>query len=582
MNIDEVIETIESVEFEANLGLISDFERFARLALRQPEASTLLRTMSASRHARVVVETRVEQLVNESSTLVEHIHPHDIALAVYVLALHEVGSARLRSLAQELALNRMGWWSRHIAQRVLSSLAEVESQGLKFQFEWSEVDDDLATGRLLLWVAGELVWHDTSTPTSGVSATWSSVLENLSAVWPRLIWEDGFPAPIDARDPSEFDVKTRDYLDTIPARLAISKSELFKEFRKNHDISNIVPVEVASLWLLRQGHEMWACANSPDICIRRPAREIIASLRSLGDEIAARLADREPRLQQAWERAEQVDRERKISIYTGLDPGEVFEIGAAPAFELDDDTLDETELMAAARMLVQADFRTILSEVLKVIIEVPVASDTRQLDSISAAVERELDKLPPASKPHEQGYVVANWLRDYFGVGNSAFSPLIVLQQWNVDVIRCDLSEPDVEAIAVWGPRHGPAIILNQRAKFSSVTRETITLAHEIAHLVLDRRGALPLAEVLGGNLPKLVEQRARALAAELLLPRRIAGEEFSRTQNPSATLTALSSRFGVSHEVVAWQARNSEQVLPRHVESFLRMKVSKPESYGY
>ncbi len=587
MNIGEITGAIESVEFDANMGLISGFRRFVRMALSEPQTLALVAALTASRRCRVMVESRIEQLMTESLAL-EHVHPRDIALAVYVLALHEVGSARLLELAKKLAENPMGWWSRNAARRVLTSVAEAEARGLRYRFDWSKAPDDPARGRLQLWVGDESVWHDHNDSRAGlrgIAATWSVFLERLSEVWPRIVWEDGFPAPIDARDPSEFDVKTRDYLDGVPTRLIESKSAMFDEYRASHDISKIAPEDAVSLWFVRQGRRMWVCTNSSDVCVDRPRREVVAILRSMGDSIAERLEldhQRYAQALEAWERAEKIEPELKISLYTGLSLEQVEEFGAARGFELGEDESDETELMAAARMLAQADFRAVLPEVLQITREVPAPTDSRNLDSISLAIDQELAKLPLTSKPHEQGYLAANWLRAHFNAGNSSVSPTEILARWSVDVIRRELSEPEIEAIAVWGPRHGPAIILNQHAKFSSPTRERITLAHEIAHLVLDRRGALPLAEVLGGNLPKLVEQRARAFAAELLLPRTVAGVEFFRSQNPDHTLALLSNQYSVSQEVVAWQARNSDSVLPRSVENFLRTKVSRPESYGY
>jgi len=76
--------------------------------------------------------------------------------------------------------------------------------------------------------------------------------------------------------------------------------------------------------------------------------------------------------------------------------------------------------------------------------------------------------------------------------------------------------EPDkipimtLEAIAAWGPRHGPVILLNQAAnqqteqvKPANLYRERSTLAHEICHLLIDRERALPVSEVLGGGAPE-------------------------------------------------------------------------------
>ena len=88
---------------------------------------------------------------------------------------------------------------------------------------------------------------------------------------------------------------------------------------------------------------------------------------------------------------------------------------------------------------------------------------------------------------------------------------------------------------------------------------ETTTLAHEICHLLLDRDGALPVAEVLNGNSPERLEKRARAFAAELLLPRNVAAKEVRMAASVNVAVTTLSSVYEVSTELACWQIINSD-----------------------
>lgn len=81
--------------------------------------------------------------------------------------------------------------------------------------------------------------------------------------------------------------------------------------------------------------------------------------------------------------------------------------------------------------------------------------------------------------------------------------------------------------------------------------------SHEIMHVLVDRRGELPAAEVFGGATPAHLEQRARAFAAELLLPREIAAAEVARSEGLEETAKELRERYGVSQEVVGWQLHN-------------------------
>ncbi len=85
------------------------------------------------------------------------------------------------------------------------------------------------------------------------------------------------------------------------------------------------------------------------------------------------------------------------------------------------------------------------------------------------------------------------------------------LIELGVSIEDCTLESANVDAIAVWGPKHGPAVFINRAGTHAKDDKgRRTTLAHELCHLLLDREGALPLAEVLGGAAPPGVERRAR------------------------------------------------------------------------
>jgi Zn-dependent peptidase ImmA (M78 family) len=75
-------------------------------------------------------------------------------------------------------------------------------------------------------------------------------------------------------------------------------------------------------------------------------------------------------------------------------------------------------------------------------------------------------------------------------------------------------------------------------------------------------------------------EERARAFAAQLLLPKEEAGQAFASTTDPEHTVLTLQRRYGVSKEIVAWQARNSDIQLSAEVHSVLRRFVSRPRMF--
>jgi Zn-dependent peptidase ImmA (M78 family) len=208
----------------------------------------------------------------------------------------------------------------------------------------------------------------------------------------------------------------------------------------------------------------------------------------------------------------------------------------------------------------------------------------RPIDSAAesvAAVLAEADDKPA----FEQGRSVARRLREHLSVGDSARAePADVLAQWHIPVVDVRLSSPQLDAISVWGPRHGPAVIVNRNGRHSRANGRRATLAHEIGHLVMDRGAALPVAEVLGGRISSRVEMRARAFAAEFLLPESVAGQavmQASTVKDLQRIVGELSSRYGASVEIVAWQAANAhDRRLPPMIASYLKSKVSNPQAF--
>ena len=184
--------------------------------------------------------------------------------------------------------------------------------------------------------------------------------------------------------------------------------------------------------------------------------------------------------------------------------------------------------------------------------------DTSELDALMERGEAEILKI---GRPFEQGYRLAAWLRNALSLSPELpCEPKALLAAWGVDIQPVDIPADPIEAIAAWGNDHGPVILLNRPADdLRSISpRERATLAHEICHLLIDRRGALPAAEVLGGRTPEYAEKRARAFAAELLLPREAAADKVRNAGSLSEAVEQLQQTYHVSKALLGWQIRNS------------------------
>jgi Zn-dependent peptidase ImmA (M78 family) len=141
--------------------------------------------------------------------------------------------------------------------------------------------------------------------------------------------------------------------------------------------------------------------------------------------------------------------------------------------------------------------------------------------------------------------------------------PECILSGWGVQICEIELPDSaiDLDAVAVWGPRHGPVVLMNtsEGARCSHEYGRRSTLAHEICHLLLDREHGLPMAEVLGGLTPESLEQRARAFAVEFLLPRSQAIAAMHGGGSVESILAGLKDKYQVSREVAAWQIVNAD-----------------------
>lgn len=126
---------------------------------------------------------------------------------------------------------------------------------------------------------------------------------------------------------------------------------------------------------------------------------------------------------------------------------------------------------------------------------------------------------------------------------------------------------PTLDALAIWGQRHGPVALLNygsnRHAGPGAVDKRgavRVTLAHELAHFLIDREHALGAVDVLKSRMPAATEQRARAFAAEFLIPTQRAGAIWEHAGRPldraslEAVIDDLCRRFAVSRSVASWK----------------------------
>lgn len=149
-------------------------------------------------------------------------------------------------------------------------------------------------------------------------------------------------------------------------------------------------------------------------------------------------------------------------------------------------------------------------------------------------------------KAVEEAEEAADSLRDRWELGRDPLPNLVELLETNgIKVYETELEENDCDGFSA-DTETGPVIVL---ASKNNVLRKRMTLAHELAHVVL------PLAESLS---PKEEENVVKRFAGALLLPKETFLAEFGKLRNAIslAELIEMKANFGASIMAIMMRAK--------------------------
>lgn len=452
---------------------------------------------------------------------------------------------------------------------------------LNFKIRWADCPNaedsmEASYGEIAAWVGDEYVWGEKAGDSwNGIEWPLIEILEYLGRVWPFLLNQDRDPfGIIDPAGAPPSQLRTR-----LERRwkFAPSKDEderLLASFELAHNLAKAFNgAWPSSLWVVRCGNKF--IVESDRVLQWFDAQEVVSVLEDLGHQISCRVsASTDLRGRSAinrWGERQNTPFRRLLSIATGLPNSMLEEVANGESFD-DFWELDQVrpfecrEMVAAARMASNCLSAASLHHVLGML-KGSEKRQTTELDQLCQAYTTSYSKQP-FEEPYEEGHFAAQWLREKKGLENaSRIDCVSLLSHWNVMIISVSLPETEIDAVAAWGPVHGPVVLLNENGLHVRKNgAKNVTLAHEIGHLIIDRHEALPVAEVFGGKVMESIEARARAFAAEFLLPRQKAYEVF-REQRGSGdeihdAVRAMAKKYKVSKEVVAWQIRNSKEDL--------------------
>ncbi len=429
-------------------------------------------------------------------------------------------------------------------------------QGLRFELKLDSTHDEgLAWGQGYVLLDGDPVWfaEDAQGQEVPVEWTWVDLLEFLGRWWPWLVLEEDYPFPLQPLYPGLLlqEAELR-WLDLSDEQAELEEKQVHS-FIARHDLAEAFKgIFLPSLILLRQGS---TCHVSAAVRQSRvlPWSGLYHTLSGVGGFLADAVSgSSNPRATQAlnlWRKREHRMNELELDLTTGL--------CAEIRNHFQDVNWQSMEIRMAARMSSRMVILSDQQALLRCIGALPHV-ETPELDKLAKLLRSDFQEL---EVPYKQGYWAAGRLRELLGLtGEEYVEPRNYLEQWGVLLQEVHMECCPVEAITAWGVNHGPAIILNtwEGSRAAHEYGQRAALAHEIAHLFLDRDRALPAGEVLGGRTPEYLEKRARAFAAEFLLPRAAAEEAVRLETSLEKAARYLKRFYKVSTELLAWQINNS------------------------
>lgn len=172
----------------------------------------------------------------------------------------------------------------------------------------------------------------------------------------------------------------------------------------------------------------------------------------------------------------------------------------------------------------------------------------------------DVDRPSFGARDFDQGYAVATSLRALVGNNDRYLDVETLLASLGVSVADVALSDPSLDGGAVWGEGAAPVVFVNTGSRRASTAwGRRMVLAHELCHLIVDKRAAVPLALMSGAWAPPELERRPNAFAAELLVPAAGIRKELgvARFDWHDEHVQHLMSTFGAGHTVVGWQLEN-------------------------
>jgi Zn-dependent peptidase ImmA (M78 family) len=449
----------------------------------------------------------------------------------------------------------------------------MKSEGLKIYVKWAPAParaTPATTASLSVFIDGEAIWPVEGEREVGLDVQIDDFLAYLSEYWKPLILRQTYPIAISVDRPSLFRSAAESRWEDKPSTVVEREDQLVCDFEDAHNLARCFAgfFDLPPLWLLRSSDRFIVDTQSKTRSVS--FQQAYNELSRVGDEIAAHLNSANTKWEKLIQRWNARDLGRPAVLLawsTSLERRTAEKFAAegvltAPA-NVTEAANDNDELRMAARMA-----SALPADQIKQILDLVREFEHREapdLDDLSSRVSAYIDEKFNNRRAHEQGEAAADFVRQHLKISsNDYFDIFDVVEKLGAGVYHQNVEPITLDALAVWGGKFGPAVLLNSnspRASKKFARRPArVTLAHELCHLLLDRGHALSAVDILNSRMPQAIERRARSFAGELLLPLSVAVEIWEAAQAPKsregllAVIKTLQFDFGVTRSVATWK----------------------------
>lgn len=431
--------------------------------------------------------------------------------------------------------------------------------------------------RAALHWGGEPYWYgeDAAGNPDLLDWTWIDLLDFLGKNWASLMLEQGYPLFLaNVEHPGRLMARAEERWESMPDDKVIAEEKQILAFYDRHNLAMAMAgANLPMLLWQRTGSRLWLvdeneCGQRVDFFSAQQ------QLEALGEQLAELFShSKQQAVQQVinqWQRRSEQLQQDYLKYTTGLNQERLEGLVQSVAIALpaaNELLQPEPVYLAAARMGRHHLSTREIADVIKKLQHAP-ATGVKPFVTLVAGAEAVLAQYQD-EPAYEQGYQLAQWLRKALGLNDSEyFDPEKLLRDAGVSINETRFDSMQIDAIACWGGID-PLILLN--ASKATGNRRRTTLAHEICHLLVDRQRALPVAEVLGGEVDDEAEKRANAFAAEILLPRNYSLSVLQKEATVEAALKVLRASHQVSRQLIANQLLNTaDSLLKEHERIYL------------